>query len=229
MLLSQTLSARVPASRRVRQARSVQVRAEYTLAPPPYPLDALEPHMSKRTLEFHWGKHHQAYVTNMNGQIKGTPLEGKPLEEIVAAAWNGGAPTPVFNNAGQVFNHNFFWESMSPKKTAPSGALAAAIDRDLGGMEGFKKDFAAAGATQFGSGWAWLVMDPATKKLSIEKTPNAESPVQKGKVPLLTMDVWEHAYYLDYQNLRPKFIETFINELINWDVVASRYAAAGGK
>jgi superoxide dismutase, Fe-Mn family len=185
--------------------------------------------MSKKTLEFHWGKHHQAYVTNLNGQIKGTPLEGKPLTDIIAAAWNGGDPTPAFNNAGQVFNHDFFWTSMSPKPTSPSGALAAAIDRDLGGLEAFKKDFAAAGATQFGSGWAWLVLDPKDGKLKITKTPNAQSPLQAGQVPLLTMDVWEHAYYLDYQNRRPDFIQTFINELINWDVVGERYAAAGGK
>jgi Fe-Mn family superoxide dismutase len=192
--------------------------------------DALEPKMSKKTLEFHWGKHHQAYVTNLNGQIKGTPLEGKPLTDVISAAWNGGDPTPAFNNAGQVFNHDFFWASMSPKPTSPSGALAAAIDRDLGGLDAFKKDFAAAGATQFGSGWAWLVLDPKDgNKLKITKTPNAQSPLQAVQVPLLTIDVWEHAYYLDYQNRRPDFIQTFINELIDWGVVAKRFAAAGGK
>ena len=185
--------------------------------------------MSKKTMEFHWGKHHQAYVTNLNGQIKGTPLEGKPLVDIIAAAWNGGNPTPAFNNAGQVFNHDFFWAGMSPAPTAPAGAIAAAIDRDLGGLDAFKKDFAAAGATQFGSGWAWLVLDPASGKLAITKTPNAQSPLQAGQVPLLTMDVWEHAYYLDYQNRRPDFIQTYINELIDWGVVGQRYAAAGGK
>jgi superoxide dismutase, Fe-Mn family len=209
-------------------------------------------------MELHWGKHHQAYVTNLNGQIKGTELENKPLLEIIQAAWNGGAPTPAFNNAGQVWNHDFFWESMSPtpselmwkeggldlglaKKThrspalffflftaQPSGALLAAIDRDLGGLDAFKNDFSAAGATQFGSGWAWLVLEGG--KLKITKTPNAESPLcVPGQTPLLTMDVWEHAYYVDYENRRPEFIGVFVNELINWDKVAERYAAAGGQ
>lgn len=190
-------------------------------------MDALEPEMSKNTFDFHWGKHHRAYVTNLNGQIKGTPMEDKSLEEIIVESYNGGDITPVFNNAAQTWNHTFFWESMKPGGGGePSGDLAAAIDRDLGGFDKFKSDFAAAGATQFGSGWAWLVTD-SDGKLSIVKTANAVNPMALDcGTAILTMDVWEHAYYLDYQNARPGFIDTFISKLINWDKVAERYAAA---
>ena len=140
-------------------------------------------------MELHWGKHHRAYVTNLNGQIKGTDLESKSLEEIVKATWGGGKPTPAFNNAAQVWNHTFYWESMSPKKTSPSAALAAAIDRDFGSLDTFAKEFSAAGATQFGSGWAWLVVDRSSGKLSIRKTANAETPLTDDSVTaILTMD-----------------------------------------
>jgi Fe-Mn family superoxide dismutase len=209
-----------------RSRRSAITRAALELKSPPYALDALEPHMSKSTLEFHWGKHHRAYLDNMNKQIAGTPLEGKALEEIVAASWNKGAPTPVFNNAAQVWNHTFYWESMKPNGGgAPSGALGDAIARDFGSLDEFKTQFKAAGATQFGSGWAWLVTDKAGK-LSIEKTPNAVTPVVEGKTPILTMDVWEHAYYLDVQNRRPDYMTTFVDKLVNWEAVAARYTAA---
>ncbi|KAG2432965.1 hypothetical protein HXX76_008693 [Chlamydomonas incerta] len=206
--------------------RAVITRAALELKSPPYALDALEPHMSKQTLEFHWGKHHRAYVDNMNKQIAGSPLDGKSLEEIVVASWNNGQPTPVFNNAAQVWNHTFFWESMKPNGGgAPTGKLAEAITRDFGSLDKFKEEFKQAGMTQFGSGWAWLNADKAGK-LSISKSPNAVNPVVEGKTPILTVDVWEHAYYIDVQNRRPDYITTFMEKLINWDAVAQRYAAA---
>jgi len=204
---------------------TVVPRAEFELKAPPYPMDALEPLMSKDTFDFHWGKHHRAYVDNLNKQVKGTPMEKKTLEQVVVESWNKGKPTPVFNNAAQAWNHTFFWESMKPNGGgAPSGDLAAAIDRDFGSFDEFKSQFSTAGATQFGSGWAWLVTDKKGK-LTIEKTANAENPLSVGKTAILTMDVWEHAYYLDAQNRRPAYIETFVNSLINWDMVAERYAA----
>eukprot|EP00882_Tetradesmus_deserticola_P001061 GHRQ01001148.1.p1 GENE.GHRQ01001148.1~~GHRQ01001148.1.p1 ORF type:complete len:233 (+),score=96.85 GHRQ01001148.1:183-881(+) len=206
---------------------AVVPRAAITLKDPPFALDALESKgMSKSTLEYHWGKHHRAYVDNMNKQIAGTELEGKSLEEIVLASWNKGNPTPVFNNAAQVWNHTFFWESMSPNGGgAPSGKLADAIKESFGSLDEFKTQFKTAGATQFGSGWSWLVTDKSGK-LSIEKTPNAVTPVVEGKTPILTMDVWEHAYYLDFQNRRPDFMTNFVDNLVDWAAVAKRFEAA---
>ncbi|KAK9820021.1 hypothetical protein WJX72_005216 [[Myrmecia] bisecta] len=213
-------------TRAVVQARSsVITRAEFQLAPPPYELDALEPKMSKKTLEFHWGKHHRTYVTNLNNQIKGTDLEKKSLEEVIKATWNNGKPTPEFNNAAQAWNHTFFWESMKPNGGGePSGELKAAIEKEFGSVGELKAQLKQAGATQFGSGWAWLVSDKG--KLSVIKTPNAECPLHLGKTALLTIDVWEHAYYLDVQNLRPTYIDTFLEHLVNWDKVAERYKAS---
>lgn len=226
MALANRMSLKSGVARPTAGRRAVMVRAALELKPLPYAMDALEPHMSKTTLEFHYGKHHRAYVDNMNKQIAGTPLEGKSLEEVVLASWNGGNPTPVFNNAAQVWNHTFFWESMAPKAGgAPSGKLADAITKSFGSLDEFKTQFKAAGATQFGSGWAWLVADKSGK-LTIEKTPNAVTPVVEGKTPILTMDVWEHAYYLDVQNRRPDYMTTFVDKLINWDEVAKRFAAA---
>eukprot|EP00892_Ulva_mutabilis_P005979 jgi/Ulvmu1/3753/UM174_0011.1 len=206
--------------------QSVAVKAALELKAPPYELDALEPHMSKNTMEFHWGKHHRTYVVNMNKQIEGTDLEDKPLEEIIQASWNGGSPTPVFNNAAQVWNHTFFWEGMSPSGGgAPSGVLAEAIDKAFGSFDEFKAQFAAAGATQFGSGWAWLIANK-DGTVEIDKTPNAVCPMVEGKTAILTMDVWEHAYYLDFQNARPSYINTYLENLVSWDAVAARYAEA---
>lgn len=190
-------------------------------------MDALEPLMSKQTFEFHWGKHHRAYVDNLNKQLENnTSLQGKSLEEVIVAAWNDGNPTAEFNNAAQVWNHDFFWTSMKPNGGGePTGALMDAIKRDFGSYDDFKTKFKAAGATQFGSGWAWLITD-GKGGLTIEKTPNAVNPLCTGKTAILTMDVWEHAYYLDVQNRRPAYIDTFVDKLINWDEVASRYSAA---
>mmetsp|Transcript_26832 Transcript_26832/g.58522 ORF Transcript_26832/g.58522 Transcript_26832/m.58522 type:complete len:236 (+) Transcript_26832:74-781(+) len=225
---SQLIANKVAGARRARpNSRSVVVtKAALELKAPPYALDALEPHLSKQSFEFHWGKHHRAYVDNLNKQIAGTEWEKKSLEEIVVGSWNNGSPTPAFNNAAQIWNHTFFWESMKPNGGgAPSGKLAEAIARDFGSFDKFKDEFKQAGMTQFGSGWAWLVTDNSGK-LSITKTPNAVTPVVEGKTPILTVDVWEHAYYIDYQNRRPDFIQTFLDKLVDWDAVSKRYTAA---
>ncbi|PRW58106.1 superoxide dismutase [Fe] [Chlorella sorokiniana] len=182
--------------------------------------------MSKTTFEFHYGKHHAAYLNNLNGQIAGKDLEKLSIEEVMLKTWNGGSPGPEFNNAAQVVNHTFFWESMSPNGGGkPSGKVAEAIERDLGGYDKFVEAFKAAGATQFGSGWAWLSVNKQGK-LEVTKTPNAENPWVHGNTPILTMDVWEHAYYLDVQNRRPDFISNFIENLIDWQRVEQRYLAA---
>jgi Fe-Mn family superoxide dismutase len=184
----------------------------FTLPSLPYDKSALAPHISAETLEFHYGKHHQAYVTNLNKLLEGKPEASKSLEEVILASDGG-----VFNNAAQVWNHTFYWSSMKPHGGGqPTGDLADAIKRDFGSFENFSKQFAEAGATQFGSGWAWLVLG-ADKKLAVTKTPNADLPMKHGQKALLTMDVWEHAYYIDYRNARPKYIETFLGSLANWD------------
>ena len=191
-----------------------------TLPDLPYAKNALAPHISEETLDFHYGKHHNAYVTKLNGMIEGTEFADKSLEEIVKGSSGG-----MFNNAAQVFNHTFYWNSMKPNGGgAPTGDVAAAIDRDFGSFDAFKSAFSDAGATQFGSGWAWLVVENG--KLSVTKTANAETPITGSATPLLTMDVWEHAYYIDFRNARPKYIETFLDSLVNWDFVAANLANA---
>jgi Fe-Mn family superoxide dismutase len=185
----------------------------FSLPPLPYDKTALAPHISAETLEFHHGKHHQAYVTNLNKLLEGKPEASKSLEEIIMASGEGG----VFNNAAQVWNHTFYWSSMKPNGGGqPTGDLADAIKRDFGSFDAFAAKFSEAGATQFGSGWAWLVLNK-DKKLEVTKTPNADLPMKHGQKALLTMDVWEHAYYIDYRNARPKYIETFLKSLANWD------------
>ncbi len=183
----------------------------------PFAADALEPHMSARTFEFHHGKHHAAYVTNLNNLIKDTPLAAMSLDEVIkAASADLPAKQGIFNNAAQVWNHTFFWNSMKKGGGGkPSGKLAAMIESDLGGYDKFKEDFKAAGVGQFGSGWAWLVVEGG--KLKIVKTANADTPLVHGQKALLTVDVWEHAYYLDYQNRRPDFIGAFLDHLVNWE------------
>ncbi|XP_010536565.1 PREDICTED: superoxide dismutase [Fe] 1, chloroplastic [Tarenaya hassleriana] len=201
------------------------VTANYVLKPPPYSLDALEPHMSKQTLEFHWGKHHRAYVDNLKKQVLGTELEGNTLQHIVLNTYNKGDILPAFNNAAQAWNHEFFWESMKPGGGGkPGGELMDLIERDFGSYDKFYEEFTAAAATQFGSGWAWLAYDK--EKLKIVKTANAVNPLVLDSFPLLTIDVWEHAYYLDFQNRRPDYIKTFMNNLVSWEAVTSRLYAA---
>jgi Fe-Mn family superoxide dismutase len=190
----------------------------------PYSLDALEPHISRNTLEFHYGKHHAAYVTNLNNLVAGTDLEAKSLEDTILAVAGDASKAGIFNNAAQVWNHSFYWQGIKPNGGGqPTGALAARIDADFGSFDAFKEQFKAAGATQFGSGWAWLVLDNGV--LKIAKTPNADLPLAHGQKALLTMDVWEHAYYLDYQNRRPDYMTTFLDKLVNWDFVAANLAA----
>lgn len=197
----------------------------HTLPALPYDLDALEPHISRSTLEFHHGKHHAAYVTNLNNLVAGTDLEGKSLEETVQAVAGDTSKAGVFNNAAQVWNHSFYWQCMKPGGgERPTGALADKINADFGSFEAFVEQFKTAGATQFGSGWAWLVLDGGA--LKITKTANADLPLAHGQTALLTMDVWEHAYYLDYQNRRPDYMTTFLEKLVNWDFVAANLAAA---
>ena len=191
----------------------------------PYDLDALEPHISRATLEFHHGKHHAAYVTNLNNLVAGTDLEGKSLEETITDVAGDAAKAGIFNNAAQVWNHSFYWQCIKAGGGgAPSGELAAKIDADFGSFDAFKEQFKTAGATQFGSGWAWLVLENGT--LKVTKTANADLPLAHGQKALLTMDVWEHAYYLDYQNRRPDYMGTFLDKLVNWDFVAANLAAA---
>lgn len=197
----------------------------FTLPELPYADNALEPYMSAKTFSFHHDKHHAAYVTNLNKLIENTELADKSLEEIIKATFKDSSKAGVFNNAAQVWNHTFFWSSMKPGGGGtPSGALAAKIDADFGSFDKFKEEFKNAAATQFGSGWAWLVLDNGT--LKVTKTPNAENPLAHGQTALLTLDVWEHAYYLDYQNKRPDFISTYLDSLVNWDFAASNMAAA---
>ncbi|KAL3133299.1 hypothetical protein ABBQ38_007178 [Trebouxia sp. C0009 RCD-2024] len=225
-LTGQNVCGRRSHQRAATQKLRFAPRAAFELDDLPYSTDALEPHMSKTTFEVHWGKHHRTYVNNLNNQIQGKDLESKSLEEVVKATWNNGSPSPEFNNAAQAWNHKFFWSCMKAGGGGePSGELKAAIESDFGSFEEFKKQFSTAGATQFGSGWAWLVKDGG--KLKVIKTPNAETPIASGAgTPLLTMDVWEHAYYLDVQNRRPDYIKTFLGELVNWDFVADNFASA---
>ncbi|HWL45786.1 MAG TPA: superoxide dismutase [Ilumatobacter sp.] len=182
------------------------------LPPLPYSLDALAPTMSQETLEYHYGKHHQTYVTNLNNFIADTELADKSLEEIILAA----EPGPLFNNSAQVWNHTFFWNSLTPSGGgAPSGAIGDAIAESFGSYDEFRTQFAAAAAGQFGSGWAWLVKTDSG--LEITKTANADLPLKHGQKALLTIDVWEHAYYIDYRNARPKYIDAFLDDLLNWE------------
>ncbi len=182
----------------------------------PYSPEALEPHISKKTIEYHYGKHHMTYVQKLNGLIEGTSFEDMSLEDIIRKADGG-----IFNNAAQVWNHTFYWEGFSANgKDAPGGALLEAINKDFGSFEDFKEAFTQKATTLFGSGWTWLVRK-ADGKLEIVQTSNAENPMQAGDKPLLTCDVWEHAYYLDYQNRRPEYIAAFW-KLVDWDIVANR-------
>ena len=191
----------------------------FTLPALPYALDALEPHMSRETLEFHWGQHHQTYVNNLNNLTAGTAFEGKDLLEVIRTSEGG-----VFNNAAQVFNHTFFWNGMKPQGGGePTGALLDAIVATWGSYAEFRKAFSAAAAGNFGSGWTWLVKN-TDGTLAIVNTSNAGTPVTGEQVPLLNLDVWEHAYYIDHRNARPKFIDTFFDHLVNWSFAEKNFA-----
>ena len=190
----------------------------FTLPPLPYPKDALVPVISAETIDYHYGKHHQAYVTNLNNLTTGTALENASLEELVRTADGG-----VFNNAAQVWNHTYYWKCLKPAGSAPSGAVLDAIAGAFGSFDAFKELFTKTAVGQFGSGWGWLVVSGG--KLAVESTGNAGCPLRDGKTPLLTCDVWEHAYSVDYRNARPKYVEAFWS-VVNWDFVAANLAGA---
>lgn len=185
---------------------------EHKLPELPWANDALAPHISAETIEYHYGKHHNAYVTKLNAGIKGTEFEDMPLEDIIKKSSGG-----LFNNAAQVYNHTFYWNCLSPNGGgAPAGAIASEIDATFGSFDKFKEEFSNAAATNFGSGWTWLVKD-SSGALKVINTDDAGCPITDGLTPLLTLDVWEHAYYIDFRNARPKYIETFWSELVNWE------------
>lgn len=190
----------------------------FELPPLPYPKNRLAPHISEETLEYHYGKHHQTYVTNLNNLVSGTEFEDMALDEIVMKSSGG-----IFNNAAQVWNHTFYWNGLSPNGGGePAGALADAINAEFGSFANFKEAFTKCAATTFGSGWAWLVKNP-DGKLALVSTSNAGCPLTEGHKPLLTCDVWEHAYYIDYRNARPAYLEAFW-ALVNWDFAAENFA-----
>lgn len=200
----------------------------YTVPPLPYAFDALEPYIDAKTMEIHHGKHHLAYVTNLNKAIEGTNLGDQPVESLIAKLDTVPEKirTTVRNNGGGHANHSLFWTIMGKGKGGkPSGQLAQAIDSDLGGFEKFSEAFTQGALTRFGSGWSWLYVDHKTGKLAVGSTPNQDSPIMEGNTPILGVDVWEHAYYLLYQNRRPDYVQKFYN-VIDWDAVAKRYAAA---
>lgn len=195
------------------QPKPQETTVTFTLPQLPYPANALEPHISAKTFEFHHGKHHKAYVDKANELVKGTPLEGADLIKAVIESKKQGGP--LFNNIGQIYNHNLFWESMAPNGGGtPSGKVLEKINAAFGSYDAFKEQFIAAGIGQFGSGWVWLVDNAG--KLEIAKTANADTPLTEGKKPLIVCDVWEHAYYLDFQNRRADFLKVFIEKLVNW-------------
>lgn len=200
-----------------------------TLPELPYAKTALEPFISAQTLEYHHGKHHNAYVVKLNELIANTDMANDDLETIIMKSAKDSTKAAIFNNAAQVWNHTFYWHCMKPAGGGkPSGALSQKIDEDFGSFDNFATTFRNAGANRFGSGWAWLVQGK-DGKLKITHTPNAELPMTEGEIALLTMDVWEHAYYLDYQNRRPDYMATFLDKLVNWDFVAQNFESAQQK
>ena len=196
----------------------------FELPPLPYPETALEPHYSAKTISYHYGKHHKSYVTKLNALVAGTEHEAMTLEQIIRATAGDDSRKGLFNNASQVWNHTFFWRSMTPDGGGrPSGELASSIERDFGSHDGLVEALSATALQRFGSGWAWLVFEDGTLKTL--NTINADSPLAHGQSALMTIDVWEHAYYLDYQNRRADYLATFLEHLVNWDFVASNFAA----
>ena len=194
----------------------------FTLPKLPYETKALEPYISENTFSYHYGKHHLAYVNNLNNLIKDTELSTQTIDKIILATAKDTSKTGVFNNAAQVWNHTFYWHSMRPQGGGePKGNLREQIEKDFGGFQKFVEEFKNAGATQFGSGWAWLVLENG--KLKVTKTPNADMPLVHGQKPLITVDVWEHAYYLDYQNRRPDYLGIFLEKLANWEFAENNF------
>jgi Fe-Mn family superoxide dismutase len=221
-LLPALAAQKTPLATNSKQSEAIMA---FTLPDLPYAQNALEPYISANTLSIHHGKHHKAYVDNLNKMVAGTDLEGLALEEIIKKSAGNAAQAGIFNNSAQIWNHTFYWHSMKPAGGgAPTGAIAAKIDADFGSFDKFKEEFKTAGATQFGSGWAWLVLENG--KLKVTKTGNADLPMAHGQTAILTMDVWEHAYYIDFQNRRPDYISTFLDSLVNWDFANENLAKA---
>ncbi|GAA0143838.1 hypothetical protein Leryth_010746 [Lithospermum erythrorhizon] len=208
--------------------RLSKVVAYYGLREPPYKLDALEPFMSRKTLEVHWGGHHRSYVEALNKQLgKNDVLYGCTLDELIKVTYNNGNPMPEFNNAAQVWNHDFFWESMRPGGgDMPTMGLLQQIEKDFGSFTNFKDKFLQSALTAFGSGWVWLVLKREEKHLALVKTSNAVNPIIWNDIPLTCLDVWEHAYYLDYKNDRTKYVNTFLDHLVSWDAAMVRMVRA---
>jgi Fe-Mn family superoxide dismutase len=218
MLLSTTGVFLAAAGARPINAQS----ADFPLPPLPFAENALEPVISARTIQFHYGKHHQTYVTNLNKLIAGTSLSGMELEKIITATANDPEKSGIFNSAAQVWNHTFYWQSLKPGGSTVPPQLLAVIEKTFGSLENLKKEFSQAAVTQFGSGWAWLVKDKDA--LKVVKTANAQCPLTAGQTPLLTIDVWEHAYYLDYQNRRADYVTAVLDKLINWDFALANWS-----
>lgn len=219
------VSGAVLAAAAVGAPRRASAAAPIALPPLPYAENALEPVISAKTIGFHYGKHHNGYVVNANNLIAGTEFADMPLEKIVAATAGNADKAAIFNNAAQVWNHTFFWQSLSPKGGGqPPAALAQKIDASFGSLEACVKELSTAAVTQFASGWAWLVKEG--DRLKVVKTPNAETPLTRGMKPLLTIDVWEHAYYLDYQNRRADYVAAVMDKRINWEFAAENLARA---
>jgi Fe-Mn family superoxide dismutase len=196
---------------------SNQSQYPFVLPPLPFPKDSLKPYMSEETLDFHYGKHHATYVANLNKLLADHEFKSYDLEKIIAYSYNKPEFAGIFNNAAQIWNHSFFWNCISNTGQQPEGKIAAAIEKEFGSITSFKSAFKEAALTQFGSGWAWLVLDKG--QLKIIKTSNAHTPIAESMKPLLTIDVWEHAYYLDYQNKRAEFVDNFLDYLIHWKQV----------
>ena len=197
----------------------------YQQPPLSYADNALEPHISSKTLSFHYGKHHVAYITNYNNLVAGTPLDTLGIEEVIVQSAADPQKIAIFNNGAQAWNHSFYWNCLTPDGGGePAGALAEKITQDFGSFDKFKEELKAAAATQFGSGWAWLVLDGDT--LKVVKTGNAQTPLTSGQSPILTIDVWEHAYYLDFQNRRPDYVAAVIDNLLNWEFAEKNYLAS---
>ncbi|KAM1064755.1 hypothetical protein ACFX15_019841 [Malus domestica] len=208
--------------------RASRVVGYYGLKNPPYKLDALEPYMSQRTLEVHWGGHHRNYVEGLNKQLeKSDVLYGYTFDELVKATYNNGNPLPEFNNAAQVWNHDFFWESMQPGGgEMPQLGVLQQIEKDFGSFSNFREKFTEAALTLFGSGWVWLVLKREERRLQIIKTSNAICPIVWDDIPIISLDLWEHAYYLDFKNDRGKYVDTFMNHLVSWNAAMARMARA---
>ncbi|XP_038984611.1 superoxide dismutase [Fe] 2, chloroplastic-like isoform X2 [Phoenix dactylifera] len=207
--------------------RASKVLAYYGITTPPYKLDALEPYMSQRTLELHWGKHHRDYVDSLNKQLVKSPLYGHTMEELIKVTYNNGNPLPEFNNAAQVWNHDFFWESMqSGGGKLPQGGVLQQIEKDFDSYSNFRDTFVESAMALFGSGWVWLVLRTEEKKLSVVRTSNAICPLVWGDIPIIALDMWEHAYYLDYKDDREKYINTFMDNLVSWHAATVRMLRA---